>query len=323
MDYKTILYKNSHIETDVGRVINLSIINQIFFGNAEPFCISGKLELINNNMIIKINGVFYLNLNKINEYFKMADIANFNNLTFFPYNYYKMIKTTKIPNHFKNMMETIDKYIEYLTKLDNNFSINIKHIIFNNNFLNAELIVAKDDIYIVKFNKPGKPLFINFTYNLYTTGNFLSLDEPTNETQYEETFNFHKKQILMEDPENFLITNLERVTGDKTFSEMAVKSYIYKNIFNTPIEGLCELVQWKDKTCHTNFIKLFTQKYPELVKSSINKLDMMTNFEGFNKFLLTIDTNYVSWENKEQINELYYQITHELIKSFELLYQYK
>jgi hypothetical protein len=215
-------------------------------------------------------------------------------------------------------METIDKYIEYLTKLENNFSINIKHIIFNNNFLNAELIVAKDDIYIVKFNKRGKPLFINFTYNLYTTENFLSLEEPLNETQYEETFNFHKKQILMEDPENFLITNLERVTGDKHFSEMAVKSYLYKNIFNTPIDGLCELVQWKDKTSHTNFIKLFSQKYPNLIKS-----DTMTNFEGFNKFLLTIDTNYVSWENKEQINELYYQITHELIKSFELLYKYK
>jgi len=317
MDYKTILYKNSHIETEIGRVINLSILNQIFFGNADPFCITGKLELINNNMISKINGLFYLNLIKINEYFKMADIINFNNLTFFPYNYYKIIKTTNIPTHFKNMIETIDKYIEYLTKLDNNFSINIKHIIFNKNFLNAELIVAKDDIYIVKFNKPGKPLFINFTYNLYTNGNFLSLDEPLNETKYEEIFNFHKKQILMEDPENFLITNLERVTGDKNFSEMAVKSYLYKNIFNTPIEGLCELVQWKDKSSHTNFIKLFIQKYPELIKSS------MTNFEGFNKFLLTIDTNYVSWENKEQINELYYQITHELIKSFELLYKYK
>lgn len=317
MDYKTILYKNSHIETEIGRVINLSILNQIFFGNADPFCITGKLELINNNMISKINGLFYLNLIKINEYFKMADIINFNNLTFFPYNYYKIIKTTNIPTHFKNMIETIDKYIEYLTKLDNNFSINIKHIIFNKNFLNAELIVAKDDIYIVKFNKPGKPLFINFTYNLYTNENFLSLDEPLNETQYEEIFNFHKKQILMEDPENFLITNLERVTGDKNFSEMAVKSYLYKNIFNTPIEGLCELVQWKDKSSHTNFIKLFIQKYPELIKSS------MTNFEGFNKFLLTIDTNYVSWENKEQINELYYQITHELIKSFELLYKYK
>ena len=119
----------------------------------------------------------------------------------------------------------------------------------------------------------------------------------------------------MEDPENFLITNLERVTGDISFSKMAVKSYLYKDIFNTPIEGLCELVQWKNKTSRNEFIKLFIEKYPNLVKS-----DSMTNFEGFNKFLLNIDTTYVNWQIKEQINELYYQITYELIKSYELLY---
>jgi hypothetical protein len=213
------------------------------------------------------------------------------------------------------MIESIDKYIDYLTKINNSFSINIKHIIFNNNLLNADLIIAKDDIYIIKFNKRGKPLIINFIYNLNATGNYLFLDNTINELQYENTFNFHKEQLLMEDPENFLITNMERVTGNKIFSEMAVKSYIYKDIFNTPIEGLCELVQWKNKTIRNNFIKLFIEKYPNLVKS-----DTMTNFEGFNKFLLNIDTNYVNWQIKEQINELYYQITYELIRSFELLY---
>ena len=316
MDYKAILYKNSYFENETGRIINLSILNQIFFGNSDPFCISGKLELINTNLIVKINDIFYLNINKVDEYFEKID--NFDNLKFFPYNYYKFFKITKISTHFKNMIESIDKYINYLTKINNSFSINIKHIIFNNNLLNADLIVAKDDIYIVKFNKLGKPLFINFTYNLHSNGNFLSLDEPLNEMQYENTFNFHKEQLLMEDPENFLITNLERVTGDISFSKMAVKSYLYKDIFNTPIEGLCELVQWKNKTSRNEFIKLFIEKYPNLVKS-----DSMTNFEGFNKFLLNIDTTYVNWQIKEQINELYYQITHELISSYELLYKNK
>ena len=316
MDYKAILYKNSYFENETGRIINLSTLNQIFFGNSDPFCISGKLELINTNLIVKINDIFYLNINKVDEYFEKID--NFDNLKFFPYNYYKFFKITKISTHFKNMIESIDKYINYLTKINNSFSINIKHIIFNNNLLNADLIVAKDDIYIVKFNKLGKPLFINFTYNLHSNGNFLSLDEPLNEMQYENTFNFHKEQLLMEDPENFLITNLERVTGDISFSKMAVKSYLYKDIFNTPIEGLCELVQWKNKTSCNEFIKLFIEKYPNLVKS-----DSMTNFEGFNKFLLNIDTTYVNWQIKEQINELYYQITHELIKSYEILYKNK
>jgi hypothetical protein len=313
MDYKSVLYKYSYFENETGRVINLSTLNQIFFGNSDPFCISGKLELINTNLIVKINDVFYLNINKVDEYFEKID--NFDNLKFFPYNYYKFFKITKISTHFKNMIESIDKYIDYLTKINNSFSINIKHIIFNNNLLNADLIIAKDDIYIIKFNKRGKPLIINFIYNLNATGNYLFLDNTINELQYENTFNFHKEQLLMEDPENFLITNMERVTGNKIFSEMAVKSYIYKDIFNTPIEGLCELVQWKNKTIRNNFIKLFIEKYPNLVKS-----DTMTNFEGFNKFLLNIDTNYVNWQIKEQINELYYQITYELIRSFELLY---
>ena len=52
--------------------------------------------------------------------------------------------------------------------------------------------------------------------------------------------------------------------------------------------------------------------------------EYMTNFEGLNKFLLNLEVKYLQqWENKEQINELYYQITHELIKSYEILYKNK
>jgi hypothetical protein len=86
MDYKSVLYKYSYFENETGRVINLSTLNQIFFGNSDPFCISGKLELINTNLIVKINDVFYLNINKVDEYFEKID--NFDNLKFFPYNYY-------------------------------------------------------------------------------------------------------------------------------------------------------------------------------------------------------------------------------------------
>jgi hypothetical protein len=323
MDYKTVLYKNSHLEPEIGRVVPMSTINQMFFGNSDPFCITGKLELINLSIITKINGIFYLNLDKVNEYFEIANNINFDNITFFPYNYFKNFKTTEVPEHFKNMMETMDEYLDYLTSINDHFSNTIKHIMYNKNFLNADLIVAKDDVFVVKFNKLGKPLFINFTYDLDTNGNFLSMAQPRSAIQYEQTFEFHKKQLLMEDPENFLITNLERVTGDRSFSEMAVKSYLQKNNFDTPIEGLCELVQWKDEKSQKEFIKFFIQKYPELVESSDSITSMMTNFEGFNKFLLTLDTSYVHWQVKEQINELYYQITHELIRSFELLYQNK
>jgi hypothetical protein len=62
----------------------------------------------------------------------------------------------------------------------------------------------------------------------------------------------------------------------------------------------------------------FIQKYSHLIEND------NTNFEGINKFLLNIEIEDVSqWHVKEQINELYYQITHELIRSFELLYKSK
>jgi hypothetical protein len=67
---------------------------------------------------------------------------------------------------------------------------------------------------------------------------------------------------------------------------------------------------------------MFSIKYFSITK--VIDGEYMTNFEGLNKFLLSIDTKYLQqWENKEQINELYYQITHELIKSYEILYNHK
>jgi len=326
MDYKRVLYKNSHIEPTIGRIIKLSTINQIFFGNSELFCITGKLELINLNIITKINDIYFMSINKVNEYFEIANNINFNNLLLFPYNYYKAFPTIEISIHFKNMIKIIDDYINYLTLINDHFSNTIKHIIFNNDILNAEVIIVQNDVFIIRFNKINKPLFINFTYDEYSNENFLSIIHSLNKTNFDDIYQYHKKQLLMEDPQKFLITNLERITGDMSFSEMIVNSYLQKNIFDTPIEGICELIQWKNEKSQQEYVIFFIQKYPELVKTyniNDNINYTMTNFQGFNKFLLNLDIKYISWDVKEQINELYYQITHELIRSFELLYENK
>jgi hypothetical protein len=130
----------------------------------------------------------------------------------------------------------------------------------------------------------------------------------------------------MESPEKFLITNLERVTGDETFATNIVKSYLSKNEFNTPLIGLCNLVLWKNKEAMFHSIHQFFKNYPNLINKKLEEIsnnfeEVNTNFEGFNKFLLSIEVNDLQqWEVKDQINELYYKITHELIRSFEILY---
>ena len=123
--------------------------------------------------------------------------------------------------------------------------------------------------------------------------------------------------LLIEKPEQFLITNLERVTGDETFATNIVKSYLCKNEFNTEISSMCNLILWKNKSSMISSIEKFITNYPHLINEDKNK----TNFEGFNKFLLSLEVaDLQQWEVKEQINELYYKITHELIRSFEILY---
>ena len=321
MDYSTILYKDSQLEPEIGRIIPLSTINQIFFGNSDPFCISGKMTLLNTNNIIKKNGVYYLNLAKLDEYFEFVKVLSLNELSFCPYNYYKYIQKTNIPDHYKNMIDVIDEYIQYLESLDEHFSNTIKHIIFNKGLFNGEVFANAPTIISMKFNKIGSPLIIHFT-NDNTEGNFLSLSKNRTNEQYKSLYNTHKTQLLMEDPKVFLINNLERVTGNLSFSEMAVNAYLIKNDFTTPLDGLVELVLWKDDRSKMEYIDFFFKKYSNIIIETNNGL--MTNFEGFNKFLLNLEVKYLQqWEVKEQYNELYYQITHELIKSFELLYQNK
>ena len=124
----------------------------------------------------------------------------------------------------------------------------------------------------------------------------------------------------MDNPEDFLINNLEKVTGNFEFSKMAVQSYLIKNDYQTPLKGLTELITWKDVSLKNEYLDFFIFKYKNIIK--VIDGEYMTNFEGLNKFLLNLEVKYLDqWLIKEQINELYYQITHELINSYEILYK--
>jgi hypothetical protein len=227
------------------------------------------------------------------------------------------------PNYRIGIINSMNEYINFLDqKINKNemdiFSTTIKNIIVKNNMVRGELADCIPFNYIVKFDKLGKPLIINFSYE--DSNNSLLLGRAN--TNLEKIYEYHKNFLLMESPRDFLISNLERVTGDISFSKMAVESYLMKNQFETPLDGLTNLILWKDTDAKLSYLTFFVKKYINLVKES--KDGLMTNFEGFNKFLLNLEVKYLQqWEVKEQYNELYYQITHELIKSYEILYTNK
>jgi hypothetical protein len=329
MDYKSLFSQESHLEIDTGLVVPIKRVNKILFGTTEIFPIIGKLTLINADIVIEKEKIYYLKLNKFEEYVDLIRKQQ-ERIPFFPYNYYNLFEPTNVD--YIKLFEPIKEYITYLEKQESQLSETIKYIIYPNNILNCELISSFDSTYCLRFEKKGKPLFITLNIeNLESTfgSTFgLSYSPYRDENQYERLFEEHKKVLLMESPERFLITNLERVVGDETFATNIVKSYLTKNEFKTPLIGLCNLVLWKNKEAMFHSVHQFFKNYPHLINKKLEDLsvnfeenDVNTNFEGFNKFLLSIEVNDLQqWEVKDQINELYYKITHELIRSFEILY---
>lgn len=312
MDYKTIFSTDAHIEMGTGRIIPIELVNKVLFGIKTSFPFIGKIPLLNSNIICEHNNKYFININKLNEY---VDLVKNNNITsYFPYNYFEL-NGYENNEQYKELFQPIKDYLKYLDQKDNHFSNTIKNIILKNNLLNVELVSDYDGLYCLKFDKIGKPLFFTLCNENMNTQYSLSYSSDRNEEQYEKLYQEHKSALLMENPETFLITNLERVTGDLDFSKMIVKSYLEKDKFETPILGVTKLILWKNENSLMNYVENFKEKYPHLIN------DENTNFEGINKFLLNLEEKDLQqWEVKEQINELYYNITHELIKSFEILY---
>ena len=315
MDY---LSKESELNINMGKIIPLTRLNNILFGTKNKWVVD-KIFLLNSGLVKEIHTNHFLLTNKVSDYLELVKSQKLE--LFFPYNYYKYFNQGE--STFSNIINTIDNYIEYLDTIGDQFSYLIKHILHNGTFLNAELIENDNNMICIQFNrKVGKSLYIVLSEEVSIMPTMLCYSDKQEKDQYSRLYENHKNILLMDDPEQFLITNLEKVTGNFEFSEMAVKSYLVKNDFQTPLASISNLIAWKNEEMMHQFIDFFVVKYFSLTKISDGQY--MTNFEGLNKFLLSIDMKYLQqWENKEQINELYYQITHELIKSYEILYKHK
>jgi len=320
MDYKTLFTDDVNLDIGMGLIIPLSKVNKVLFGTNTDFHIIDKITLLNDNIIIEKNKKFFMKLNMFNDYIKLVRNLS-EKIPCFPYNYYNLFESEN-PDYYK-LFNILDEYLDYLSSIDDHFSNTIRNIIKHKNILNVELISSFDNFYCLKFDKIGKPLFINIGIENIDKDNFLSYAEDNCDEQFNKLFESHKTSLLMEDPETFLITNLERVTGDLNFASLIVKSYLEKNKFTTSITWICALVEWKDDQSKIQSIDNFKTNYPDLwVDESLENINI--NFEGINKFLLSIEAKHLSnWEFKEQINELYFNITNELIKSFEILYRNK
>ena len=303
--------------------IPIERVNQFYFGTNQFNNKLNFLGLHKANLIKNINDNLYVKFSNLEEYIKyMADILDIqNNFNCCPYNYYNLIpnKLNQIYPLYHKLFETIDKFISFLEEKNTHESKLIIHCIKPNN-LEGEILTTinfnQDIEMIIKFNK----------FVIYFVTNFTE-DKKDFSLPFENTQDYHFKKIyddicnkfLMESPEEFIISNIEKVCGSRDFAEILVKSYMKKKEYIYSIDSIASIILWKNERIQKEYIEKFMERYNHCVDNEKTYL----NFEGINKFLLNInELDVENFEVKEQINEMYYQSMHELIFSYETLYKH-
>jgi hypothetical protein len=317
------LLKNSD---NFNNFIPVEHINNFFFGTHTFYEKLDKSILTQEKIIKKNIGIDNINVTKLVQYFQyINENIKLDNFAF-PYNYYKIYRND-IPLFYSELMERIDNFVKYLDELGTHEGKTIRNIIMPNSkegtFEKFGGIVVNvssfDSSIIIKFDKLGKPLYITLGPTENPKENVLTKNG--NIDKLDMVYKNICKELLMDTPDNFLITNLERVCGSREFAEIMVYSYLKKNKYIYPIDSISSIISWKSNKQRKIYINYFCSKYEHLFDSSN---EQCLNFEGINKFLLNITEDDVeNFECKELINEMYYKALHELIFSFELLYKNK
>lgn len=326
-EINTILNKSGFLNCiEFNHYAPLSKLNSFFFGIDNfskiinyTFLSHTKITKYHNNelCIDKSDIMFYLE-----HLSKALDLEH--NINCIPYNYYKTFGIN-IPSHYMEIINSIDNFVDYLDNVNTHEAKTIKYIIKPANYINANFVDAfnfdpNNNIdmteLIINFNNNGTPLFIRMSKNILKI-NFLRIGNNTKQ-EYETLYLQLREKLLMDSPRDFLINNIERVCGSGEFAILMVDSYTKKQEYVISIDSLASIILWKNLDTMEKFRKYFCIRYPNLIQNDY------INFEGINKFLLNIsESDVVNFEVKEMINEMYYNSMHELIYSFEKLYENK
>ena len=323
---KSGLFNNENSDLLLKNMVPLTRVNQFFFGTNFFYNNLNYVILYNDNLIRKHYGIYWVNITNIEEYIiHVLNIVSFDGFNCCPYNYYKTFKNlSTYPLHYQQMVKTIDTFLNFLDKKDTRESKIIKHIIAPNNKFETEIIDFMNsekffqDELLLKFMKKGRPLHIRLflSNKIKNDDDILRVCDNITNDELEILYQYINRELLLDNQEDFLINNLEKICGSYEFAELMVKSYLNKNNFIYDVDNIASIVLWKDNKTKDKYIEYFLSRY----SSDCRKI----NFEGINKFLLNIsEDDVINFEVKEQINEMYYNIMHELIYSFEMLYKSK
>ena len=170
----------------------------------------------------------------------------------------------------------------------------------------------------ILFETIGPPITITFGYENLNHKYYINILNP----DFNRIYQILVKDLLCRNPDDYILHNLARVT-EISFAKLILQSYKKKNEFVIPIEQAETIIHFKSRKAREEYINKFIIRYDTGTIYKLSEEGIMLNFEGLNKYFLNLSEKYLSsFENKEQINTMYYNITQELIKSYQYLYEH-
>jgi len=318
--------KNCEIILDPnhGKSLLLKDINLFLTGlNKIPLSTSEML-LLDKQIIFKKNNTLYLKVNKFNNYLDaIGDLSNFKD-KYLLINYYKLIN--KDLNTTQSKIKCFfDNFTKYLLK-KNSIDSDLILLYIGDNYLKGELVNTDCNSLTIKFKTEYEPIIFTFgNTNIKSNNIYINL---TNINYKEINRNIYKnivKKFLLNKPNEYIIKNLTKLIGNKSFAELIYSSHDKKSEYTVDIDILDFIIKYKNEKYKDDYINLFLIKYKnKCIYQKNNDGSINLNFEGFQKYLLNLSEEYLSsFDMKEYINDMYFNITDELIKSYKELYELK
>ena len=317
-----IFNKNSKIILDskYGRSICLEELNLFLFGVKEVPKTSCLFSLKDKNIIFLKDKTYYLPLLQFSNYCDaIGSLENYNRE-------YLLINYKNITEENLDLLQSkIRDFLEDFVKfLKNRNSINSNYILeyIGETYTKGrfECYNQLANIYTISFETPYRRIILSFGEEDLDHKFYINLED----YNLKNVYKIIQKDLLLNNPDEFVKQHLTKLVGNKYFGELLFSSHNQKNEYIINVNQLDTIIQYKSDKLKSEYLEQYMYLYRKSNLYDDNGGDIMLNFEGFQKYLLNCESKYLeSFEVRESINHLYYNITNELINCYKELYNSK
>ena len=318
---------------DIGNVIPYDDVMKSLFGNEIKEI--PRMELLSKNIVVNVEDetTLFFKLGKLEDYLKLCSKRiDFNNRNICAINYFNIISNLsdielEVPESQQQMFDLIFGFKEFLESKNDIHSKIIKKLYWNGLF-NGVVTSFNQNPFMLTFKfdkKYGLPFIINVSEEHMSLDNTLSLNSSleVKNIEYERLYNNFVKNILMETPEKYVTYCLENVTGSLDLAKFIFASHNDKVKYIISVEDLNNIINFSNSKKMNSYMDIFKKSYTSHDIFELKGEKIYLNFEGFNKYLLNLDISFLkTFEDKERVNNLYFNVMDELVNSYKKLYDF-